>query len=77
MLALELQAVAVRIQQLCDAHWCAFDPICAAVDDKVWVGPAGRRFGAAVRADRSELRTQLSKAVQSAQAKLVELRKLS
>jgi hypothetical protein len=76
-LALQLQAAVARIQRLSDDYWHVLDSTCGAMDDSVWMGPAGRRFGSAVHADRGELWGQLSKAVRSAQDKLAGLPKTS
>ena len=72
----ELQAVVARIQRLSDDYWHALDSTCGAMDDRAWIGPAGRRFGTAVHSDRSELQGQLVKAVRSAQSKLAGLPKI-
>jgi hypothetical protein len=76
-LALRLQAAAARIQRLSDDYWHVLDSTCGAMDDSAWMGPAGRRFGSAVRSDRGELQGQLSKAVSIAQDKLAGLPKSS
>ncbi|GAA4520600.1 hypothetical protein GCM10023191_097730 [Actinoallomurus oryzae] len=73
----ELQAAVARIQQLSDQYWHALDPTCGYMDDRAWMGPAGRRFGTAVHSYRSELQGQLAKAVRSAQDKLAGLPKTS
>jgi hypothetical protein len=72
----ELQAAVARIQRLSDDYWHALDSTCGAMDDRAWIGPAGRRFGTAVHSDRSELQGQLVKAVRSAQSKLAGLPKI-
>jgi hypothetical protein len=76
-LALQLQAAAARIQRMSDDYWHVLDSTCGAMDDSAWMGPAGRRFGTAVHADRRELQGQLAKAVRSAQDKLAGLSKSS
>jgi hypothetical protein len=75
-LSQELRAAVARIQRLSDDHWYVLDPICGAMDDGAWAGPAGRRFGSSVRSERVVLRGQLTQAVQSAKAKLADLPKL-
>jgi hypothetical protein len=73
LLAQKLQAAVARMQQLSDDYWHTLDPTCGAMDDSAWMGPAGRRFGAAVRSDRGELQRELSKAVRSARDELAGL----
>lgn len=73
--AQQLQAAVTRIQRLSDDYWHSLDPTCGAMEDSAWMGPAGRRFGSAVRSDRGELQGELSKAVRSAQEKLAGLPK--
>ena len=75
ILAQQLQAAVTRIRRLSDDYWHSLDPICGAMDDGAWMGPAGRRFGSKVRSDRSELQGELSKAIRSAQEKLAGLPK--
>jgi hypothetical protein len=73
----EVQAAVARIQRLSDEYWHALDSTCGFVDDRAWMGPAGRRFGTAVHSCRSEVQGQLAKAVRSAQDKLAGLPKIS
>lgn len=74
-LILNARALLARIQRLSDDHWHVLDATCRAMDDGAWVGPAARRFGAAVHSARAELRGQLAKAVHSAQRRLAALPK--
>jgi hypothetical protein len=73
----QMQAAVARIQQLSDDYWHALDQTCGYMDDRVWMGPGGRRFGSAVHSYRGELQGQLAKAVRSAQEKLAGLPKTS
>jgi hypothetical protein len=62
-----------RIQRLSDDHWRVLDPSCNAMDDDAWVGPAGRQFKQIVHAQRTELRAQLTRAVDDARSALQHL----
>ncbi|WP_336204710.1 hypothetical protein [Nonomuraea sp. LPB2021202275-12-8] len=68
-----IRAVAQRIQRLSDEHWWALDPSCRLMDGDAWVGSAGARFDAQLRADQQELRSMLAQAVDSAHQKLGSL----
>jgi hypothetical protein len=68
-----MRAVAERIRRLSDEHWWALDTSCRLMDDDAWVGPAGARFGARLRADQRELRDLLTQAVHSAGRRLASL----
>lgn len=70
-----LQSAVIRIQRLSDDYWHVLDWTCGAMEDSAWMGPAGRRFGSAVHADRGELQGQLAKAVRLAQDGLAGLPK--
>jgi hypothetical protein len=73
LLAEQLRGALARIQQLSDDYWHALDPTCTAMDDSVWMGPAGRRFRAAVQSDRRELQRQLAEAVRSVRDEIAGL----
>jgi hypothetical protein len=75
LLAQRLQAAVTRIRRLSDDYWHVLDSTCGAMEDGTWMGPAGRRFGSAVHADRGELQGQLAKAVRLAQDELAGLPK--
>jgi hypothetical protein len=69
---LALRVALARVQRLSDDHWHVLDATCAAMDDDAWAGPAGRRFAVSVRVERAELRTQLTRAVRSAEDALAK-----
>jgi hypothetical protein len=73
VLAEQLRVALARVQQLSDDCWHVLDPTCGAMDDRAWIGPAGRRFGVVVHSDRRELQRQLAEAVRSVRDKIAGL----
>ncbi|WP_067171351.1 hypothetical protein [Microtetraspora niveoalba] len=65
-----MRAAAARIQRLSDEHWSALTPSCRSMENGAWVGPAGEKFCAEVRAAQRELQDLLTAASRSAREKL-------
>jgi hypothetical protein len=68
-----MRAAAERIRRLSDEHWWALTHSCRLMECDAWVGPAGTRFDAQVRADQRELQAMLAQAVRSANQKLASI----